>query len=180
MAAFCKHIKYVGGMLPHLLEHHVGRRSVRHARFHIHGRRLAAVDTISHRMLMGLGKKAVVVVGACQYSTGFRHAPVPMKLLLRRLKEHTQVVVIDEHYTSQMCSKCAFPKEGEEMKAKAMPQVKKEGGGTMWTVKRCKQCHTTWNRDVNAARNMRLLYLHMLRNGTVRPSPFKHAGALSQ
>ena len=37
---------------------------------------------------------------------------------------------------------------------------------------------TRWNRDVNAARNMRQIFIHMITNNKSRPAPFKHPGAL--
>lgn len=40
-------------------------------------------------------------------------------------------------------------------------------------------CRTTWNRDVNAARNMCKLFWSMVTNGLVYPDPFRHKGALT-
>ena len=40
------------------------------------------------------------------------------------------------------------------------------------------ECETVWNRDVNAARNIRQVFLHMIQHGNHRPEGFKHEGAL--
>ena len=42
----------------------------------------------------------------------------------------------------------------------------------------CPECETVWNRDVNAARNIRQVFLHMIAHGHSRPQGFKHEGAL--
>jgi len=132
-----------------------------------------------------------VVLGAAMFSRGFGYFPVPMQALYRRLKEHTTVVVLDEPYTSQLCSKCAhgaIKLEGLESKTDKMVPGKcgkTHGRGKkseIWAVKWCphRNCLTRWNRDVNAARNMRQIFLTMLYNGQVRPPPFKHPKALSR
>ena len=54
--------------------------------------------------------KAIVVFGAAQCHSGFGYFPAPVKGLVRRLRRHTNVVILDEHYTSKRCSKCAFGK----------------------------------------------------------------------
>ncbi|GMH66768.1 hypothetical protein TrST_g7481, partial [Triparma strigata] len=41
-------------------------------------------------------------------------------------------------------------------------------------------CTTVWNRDVNAARNMRLVFEFMVRNKLERPASFKHLFALTR
>ncbi len=42
-----------------------------------------------------------------------------------------------------------------------------------FAVKHCTCCDTTWNRDINAAWNIRGIFLHMYANGGKRPKLFQ-------
>ena len=60
-------------------------------------------------------------------------------------------------------------------------ELRKRWSGDIHGVRWCSHQNCTtrrWNRDVNAARNMRRVFLHMLENNLQRPAAFKHAGAL--
>lgn len=188
-AAFLEHCRYVCRWLPHILAHKVGRRKVRRLRFQGYMQRQAAMDALCHRLSGGRGKDAVVVLGATTCSSGFGYFPGPIKALRWRLELYTRVVVLHEHYTSQRCSKCAFggtlleAGEAEDDKLEAGKRGDTHGrgrSGNIHGVRWCshQNCTTRWNRDVNAARNMRRVFLHMLENNKERPAAFKHAGAL--
>ena len=84
---------------------------MRRLRFRSYCQRMAALDSLCRQLCNGQGMHAVVVLGACECSSGFGYFPAPLKELRRRLELHTRVVVIDEHYTSQRCSDCAFAEE---------------------------------------------------------------------
>lgn len=74
---------------------------------------------LCHRLPEGMSveakRNAVIVLGAAQCSSGFGYFPGPMKKLRRYLEEEYpgRVVVLDEHYTSKRCSKCAFSSDVE-------------------------------------------------------------------
>jgi len=179
--AMQQHIEYILGSLDRVLGHNVDRQRVRRSRFQAYIQRTAALDALCHRLSGGRGKEAVVVLGAAQCSSGFGYFPGPVKELRRRLEQHTRVVVLDEHYTSQRCSKCAFTEKYEESRDKLEPgRSRVDGRRQLHGVRWCphQDCRTTWNRDVNAARNMRQVFLHMLRHGHRRPAAFRHGGAL--
>ena len=92
-----------------------------------------------------------------------------------------RVVVIDEHYTSQRCSDCAFAEEPSHHRLDAgrCGDTHESGAsGEIHGVRWCPECRKLWNRDVNAARNMRQVFLHMLAHGLSRPEGFRHPGAL--
>ena len=187
---FLAHCRYVCTWLERILDHKVGRRKVRRLRFQGRIQRYAALDALCHRLSGGHGKRAVVVLGAATFSRGFGHFPAPIKELRRRLEQHTRVVVLHEHYTSQRCSKCAFGLTelvGEERVDDVLEPGKcgqsgqrrpiNDIHGVRWCPHR--NCTTRWNRDVNAARNMRQVFLYMLHNNQQRPRAFAHDGALS-
>ena len=85
----------------------------------------------------------------------------PVKQLMWELRKRCRVKIIDEFRTSKICSKC----EGLFCK----PQ-------RFWALRTCRHmCLTLWNRDVNAARNIRNIFLHMNQNEGERPEVFKRA-----
>ena len=187
--SFIKHCCYMREWLPDILDFEVGKKKVRRLRFQAYIRREATLDSIvnmmtSNRASNGKPKesKAIVVFGAAQCSSGFRYFPAPVKGLVRRLQRQTHVIILDEHYTSQRCSKCAFG----ETELKTSHFKNGQSGGRKSSkeihgVRFCphENCRTVWNRDVNAARNIRLVFEHMAKNSKVRPSPFAHLNALS-
>jgi transcription elongation factor Elf1 len=60
------------------------------------------------------------------------------------------VVVVNEFYTSQVCSRC-----GERrLRGKSLD------GDTMHAVQVCTNCGTVWQRDVNASRNLQYIFKH--------------------
>ncbi|PNH01191.1 hypothetical protein TSOC_012934, partial [Tetrabaena socialis] len=78
---------------------------------------------------------------------------------LLRTQYGCRVLMIDEYLTSQICARCGQRK----LKAYKPLDVKRAHA-----LKRCSNCGILWNRDVNAALNIRLLTLCELR-GMLRP-----------
>ena len=184
-ASFAAHCRYGSGLLPHLIKHQVVERRVRRLRFRSYCQRMAALDSLCRRLCNGQGMHAVVVLGACECSSGFGYFPAPLKELRRRLELHTRVVVIDEHYSSQRCSDCAFAEEPSHHRLDAgrCGDTHESGAsGEIHGVRWCPECRKLWNRDVNAARNMRQVFLRMLAHTDpsrpARPEGFRHPGAL--
>ena len=70
-ASFAAHCRYGSGLLPHLIQHQVVGRRVRRLRFHSYCQRMAALDSLCRRLCNGQGMHAVVVLGACECSSGF-------------------------------------------------------------------------------------------------------------
>ena len=48
-------------------------------------------------------------------------------------------------------------------------------GPALYAVKQCENCRTVWNRDVNAARNIALVFWWLRTHGGVRPPGFRRS-----
>jgi hypothetical protein len=87
------------------------------------------------------------------------HPSMPTKAWRQRLRGRCRLRMIDEYRTSIVCSLCegALPKRTRFWQVKVCPDI----------------CLTTWNRDVNAARNIRAIFLHMNSMAGQRPYVFQ-------
>ncbi len=181
---FLKHCMHICRYLAQILKHTVGERKVRRLRFQGYMQRVATQDEVCHAVTGGK-EKTVVVFGAARTSTGWGHAPGPIMELRRRLEMHATLVVLHEHYTSRRCSKCAFnnPSYTHVHKDQLAGGARGQSGEqrakkAIYGMRFCKHCGTRWNRDVNAARNIRQVFQAMVPPPHERPKLFKHAGAL--
>ncbi|KAJ8102065.1 hypothetical protein POJ06DRAFT_76308 [Lipomyces tetrasporus] len=141
----------------------------------------------------------VVAYGDGQFGSamnGKRAAPV--KKMRKHLRWYATVVAVDEYRTSRVCSK-----HNEQQRDRTgLGDEEDEGGGTCQTapdlihihaqrdangakgpslhpVLFCNKCHTVWNRDVNAARNIAWIFWWMRVHGEGRP-PCKMITGLGQ
>jgi transposase len=111
------------------------------------------------RRITGNQRDTIVALGSAIFPHNSRgHASSPTKSLYRRLLGKCTVRLIDEFRTSITCSHCY----------RGLPQRTR-----LWQVKACQGCLICWNRDVNAARNMLRIFLHMNANNGQRPLPFR-------
>jgi hypothetical protein len=99
----------------------------------------------------------------------------PVKKWRRELRNYATVVRIDEYRTSKTCSCCH--QEGDvRMRNLKLEKIKKDGTKKLekcHEVVRCnnESCKKTWQRDVNASRNIRTLLMAKVR-GEERPRAF--------
>ncbi len=104
--------------------------------------------------------RTIVALGDASFAHNSRgHASTPTKQLRKRLQGRCRLRMIDEYRTSIACSLCdgTLPKRTRK-----------------WQVKVCQDiCLTSWNRDVNAARNIRAIFLEMNSNAGERPWSFR-------
>jgi hypothetical protein len=122
-------------------------------------KRQKAYDTL-YKELAGDAQDVVIAYGGGKFSPNSRgHPPTPNKHLFLELKRRTRARLVPEFRTSKMCSLC----DHELVQSR------------FWSIKSCNNnnCWTRWNRDVNAARNIMRVFLHMNANGGYRPEAFR-------
>jgi hypothetical protein len=124
-------------------------------------KRQKAYDSICKTIAGGENPERVVVVyGGASFNPCSRgHPPTPNKHLYKEIKKRFRSRLINEYNTSKLCSKC------DNILVQS----------DIWSIKSCNNpnCWTRWNRDVNAARNIRRVFLHMNANGGERPEAFR-------
>ena len=136
----------------------------RRLRLHTYMKKQKAYNTICNRILSPSPNQppnfsSIVAFGAAGFSSSSRgYASAPVKGLRRELSKRCSVVLVDEFKTSQVCSGC---------------QEKFHEHQRFWKLRACKRCHKLWNRDVNASRNIRDIFMYMHRMGGERPRIFR-------
>ena len=155
------------------------------SRFDCYMHQQAAMDRLCRRVTRGHPPdKVCVFLGAAKCTRGFGYGPSPTKRFRHHLANYARVVVIHEHYTSQRCSVCAFEPDKIELPPEQHVQMRpgydRQDGykETVHGVRWCPECEITHHRDVNSARNMRKLGIHICVNRSRAP-PFRHEGALN-
>ncbi|KAK9389697.1 hypothetical protein V1515DRAFT_642597 [Lipomyces mesembrius] len=132
----------------------------------------------------------VVAYGDGQFGSTMRgKRAAPVKKLRKHLRRYATVVAVDEHRTSRVCSK----HNQQQTERTGLADEEDEGGGTppdvvhirgqrnadgakgpsLHPVLYCNKCHTVWNRDVNAARNIAWIFWWMRVHSGQRPPGFR-------
>ncbi len=134
-------------MLPHLfgLIAFWGKKRWRWLRFGRYINKQKVPHGLCQR-LTGGDPATVVAFGDSTFSSSSRgHAAGPILLLCSELRKRCRVRLEYEYNTSQICSNC---------------NGRLTGNPTFWTLRMCPTCWARWNRDVNAARNIRNIFLY--------------------
>ncbi|KAI3638781.1 hypothetical protein MIR68_003279 [Amoeboaphelidium protococcarum] len=103
----------------------------------------------------------IIAYGAGNFDTASPGYPAtPNKRLFYEPKKRCRVRLVPEYRTSQRCSNCEFQ----------LVQSR------VWRINYCpnNNCLAIWHRDVNAARNIRYIFLARNRDGGERPVPFRY------
>jgi hypothetical protein len=108
-----------------------------------HGRRLR-----KDQVVIGWGSGGSGA-GGC---ISLRPGPVPCKRLARLLMRFALTYRVPEPMTSRICSRCCSDKQLEPCPMRGGSSEARNKW--RYRVKACNSCHTLWNRDVNAARNI--------------------------
>lgn len=116
----------------------------------------------------------IVAFGGARFSSSSRgYAPGPVKALYRELKRWCRVRLVGEYNTSAYCSADIAGTFGT-----TPCHTKFERNQPSFFVKQCRHqnCGMYWQRDVNAARNIRWVFIEMCRSGKKEhPLPFRRA-----
>ena len=191
---YVKHLRYV---LPRLHEIFAffGQPRMPKLRWKTHITKFKALDHLCRQLSQG-SSQTVVAFGAAGFSSSSRgHAPGPVKAIRERLRQHCRVVDVDEYLSSQVCSKChqrtlkgkkAVDADGDvDMKTPSTKESRSRKARLAYGVKVCNnpKCFTSahgdqaarptvLNRDINAARNILHIFLHMNAHDGQRPTVF--------
>ena len=119
----------------------------------------------------------IIAYGKATWGNLAGKLPAPTKRLVNELRKITRrrgcrvsLCMIDEYNTSKVCANCHEKAVENVAERRSVSNNHKE---RIHAVLKCKNCSTTWNRDVMAARNMRYVFLYQAQHGGERPMPFK-------
>ncbi|KAI3657851.1 hypothetical protein MP638_003169 [Amoeboaphelidium occidentale] len=167
----------------------------RRLRFITHRKRQKAYDILA-KELTGGDPNCVIAYGAGKFECSSRgHAPTPNRKLFTELRKRCRTRLVSEFKTSQICANCNHRldkvyrkttkmKPGKtESNIKHMEQTKKNSKKLCWGLKKCNNhlasvrgrsyCLTLWDRDINAALNIRHVFLYRNANKNESPGIFK-------
>jgi hypothetical protein len=164
-----KHIKYLARLIPSIVTHYSKRR-MREIAFTQHGHQQKAMEEICRCVTHGGNgafkndpRPVVVAFGSALFKVkGHRVAPTK-GIRNKLLRDGVQIYLVNEDYTSQLCSTC---------NEKLIPMRSKGGTRALHAIRRCTTaaCKShVWNRDVNASRNI----MHVFRNEMAAKKPHR-------
>ena len=182
---------------------HIMIRKVRRISFQSHMRRQSAIEIVAKRIVGGLGKAGLVLYGNYVgkddgQTAGPGNVKIPHDAIVKAITDKTgaRVIRISEEMSSQRCSNHTDVNQILRVSSDATfltpvmvetrDRVSREAtGGTHACIrlKKCAQCNTVWNRDVNASMNFQKMFIHMWRNqhnGWQRPDAYLTVAALRE
>ena len=108
------------------------------------------------KLLFGQSKEnTIIAYGNGNFNTSFGHHKASPKatLISKKCKElGMKVEMINEFNTSKICSKCILTK---------LTDLASENIKSHHFVRFCSKCQTVWQRDINSARHMGYIYMHL-------------------
>jgi hypothetical protein len=153
-------------------------RKIKHMRWKVYIHRMKTIDQTCKSILGNDPSHTIIAFGAGKFnptSRGYKSSPTSSSYLVNRLKtvHHATVLNIWEFNTSQVCSNCRYPLKLTGVGDNQDPWMTDVDIPKPHFVRRCTNplCRIIWNRDVNAARNMAFLAIHLAYQ-VDRPDPF--------
>jgi hypothetical protein len=154
-------------------------RKTKHMRWKVYMHRLKTIDQTCKSMLGDDPSNTIIAYGAGKFnasSPGYKPSPTRSSYFANRLKKVHNATVLNiwEFNTSQICSKCQAPVKLCGVATQQDPFMTPANiVQKHHFVRRCTNnlCRIIWNRDVNAARNMAFLGIHLVYQ-VDRPDPF--------
>jgi hypothetical protein len=149
------------------LLHFYGQKYYRRMKMHLYIKRQKAYSWIRNELTEKVRtaypnanpSRTVIFWGNGEFSRGgYGHGVVPNKKLFTELKNSFRGRITPERYTSLVCSE-----DGS-----------RTVGFNNLSIKKCNHhtCLVLWDRDINAARNIRDIGLYMNAHAGLRPWPF--------
>ena len=90
----------------------------------------------------------------------------PIFKMIAKLSKHRRVIVCPEHCTTKRCSACRDSKADTKSAYSSRIITSKRTGKAFHPkihgLRHCEQCHRTWNRDLNAARNIFFMFENLM------------------
>lgn len=153
---FQTHWYYVLESLDYMIDFYLPLKW-RKLRFDTRITRQKAYDKICNE-LIGNNPTTIIAYGGGRFDHASRgRFPTPNKHLFVQLKRRCRTRLTPEYNTSKLCSNCRHELTATDF----------------YAVKRCELCLITWNRDVNAARNIREVFLYRNQNHGERIPEFR-------
>ncbi|KAI3658844.1 hypothetical protein MP638_006559, partial [Amoeboaphelidium occidentale] len=153
--------------------------------------RQKAYDVVPKELTDG-DSNCIVAYGASKFNCLSKgHAPTPNKHRVVELRKRCRTRLVSEYRTSQVCANCNSQLEAVYIKYQTKDHKKKKKSKQKlrkkklcWGLKKCInhsaegipynfRCLTLWNRDLNAARNIRFMFLYRNANKNEMPDEFR-------
>lgn len=170
VASMSEHLAYLLPRLESFLKHYGTQRQM-NMKFTAYSRKQMAMQTMVNR-IAPKDEQVLLAYGAADFPHAMKGN---VASAYQRLKKHlirqpnVTLVNVGECNTSQNCCCCHIRMKNAVKEVVDGEEVVKE---PIHAVKVCPHCLTTWNRDLNAARNIAFLF-RTLRSGGQRPERFR-------
>ena len=145
-------------------------------RYQAAARRRATLESFGRRFHRNKGKDHLVVMGAAIPDRGCGYRPWPLRKLHAVLRRQSNLILLDEHGSSQFCCSCSF---GDESDPVRLIQGPSKCNQTKACPKRSCRFHCCIERDRNSAVILCRIFFFMAQNDGIRPPPFDHPCAKS-
>lgn len=170
VASMQDHLQDMLSRLPQLLKHHGSSRYLNMA-FTGYSRKTQAMEKMADSIAPRC-EKVLLVYGAADFPHAMKGNIASAYKRLKKtlaLRSNVKLVEVGECNTSQKCCQCHQKMKNAKKEVVIGNEISQE---SIYAVKVCPHCSTTWNRDLNASRNIAHIF-NVLRSGKERPEVFR-------